>query len=92
MFNPWLIIGVALFLAGAAYKLDSNGYNRCEANYASAAQLAEEKAALEIEDIRKKAEERIKELQNVPFTPDEKIIAPVLSSTLDGLHTRHASE
>lgn len=85
---------IAGFVAGAFggtyLKGRSDGNNACETKYAQAIIDAEAKAAIEIEKIRNQSAKRIKELENVPVSEEESVIAPVLHNVLDGMRDRHS--
>lgn len=90
-----IALGVVVALAGVAYavyRIDANGYSRCEVKFAKEAIEAEQASTKNIEKIREASEKFREELYNAPKTDEENIIAPVLSDVLDGLHARHPAE
>lgn len=54
----WVIIGAAVIIlgaiAGVVYKIDKGGYDRCEAQYSSAALEAKDKARKQILELEEK--------------------------------------
>lgn len=90
--NIYLIIAAVAVLGFIGWKLDNNGYSRCDAKYKVAAVKAEQQATIKIETIRQESEQRLKDIDNAPITDDESVIAPVLRNTLDGMHARHGND